>query len=276
MTKKIAILIDGGYFLKRLPKLVDGKFCSTPQAIVACIRRLCREHIKQTVRMSTEERWHDHVYRIFFYDSEPYDGTSQHPIDKKHLDFGKSDLAVQRHHIFELLKKQKKVALRLGHVIKDGDWSVMGAHSRKIIPTKTFLDKLDLEFDDQGKLSLTEEQRSELARLKSVWGKIQSYDIRLGLKQKGVDMRIGLDIASITLKRQAETIILVAGDSDFVPAAKLARREGMEFILDPLWQAVNHGLYEHIDGLQSGLPNPNRNNAAIIETATNNADKEQN
>ncbi|MCB1946992.1 MAG: NYN domain-containing protein [Thauera sp.] len=69
-------------------------------------------------------------------------------------------------------------------------------------------------------------------------------------------MRIGLDIASLTLKKQADTIILVAGDSDFVPAAKLARREGMEFILDPLWQQVNEDLFEHIDGLQSGLKRP--------------------
>lgn len=54
----------------------------------------------------------------------------------------------------------------------------------------------------------------------------------------------------------AKTIVLIAGDSDFVPAAKLARREGLQFILDPLWQKVNDDLYEHIDGLQSGLPRP--------------------
>ncbi len=71
-------------------------------------------------------------------------------------------------------------------------------------------------------------------------------------------MRIGVDIASIALKRQARTIVLVSGDSDFVPAAKLARREGVEIILDPLWQSVNEDLYEHIDGLQSGLPRPGR------------------
>ena len=51
-------------------------------------------------------------------------------------------------------------------------------------------------------------------------------------------MRIGLDIASITLKKQANIIVLVSDDSDFVPAAKLARREGVRFILDPLWQNV--------------------------------------
>ena len=63
-------------------------------------------------------------------------------------------------------------------------------------------------------------------------------DFSPALRQKGVDMRIGLDIASITLKRQANVILLVAGDADFVPGAKLARREGVHFILDPLWQNV--------------------------------------
>ena len=78
----------------------------------------------------------------------------------------------------------------------------------------------------------------------------------MGLRQKGVDMRIAIDIASLTLKKQVGTIVLVTGDSDFVPAAKLARREGMEFILDPLWQNVNDDLFEHIDGLQSGFNHP--------------------
>ncbi len=69
-------------------------------------------------------------------------------------------------------------------------------------------------------------------------------------------MRIGVDITSLTLKRQVDTIILVAGDSDFVSAAKLARREGIKFILVPLWQQVNADLFEHIDGLPSGLKKP--------------------
>lgn len=51
-------------------------------------------------------------------------------------------------------------------------------------------------------------------------------------------------------------IILVTGDSDFVPAAKLARREGVEFLLDPLWQDIKADLYEHVDGVVSGFPRP--------------------
>lgn len=64
-------------------------------------------------------------------------------------------------------------------------------------------------------------------------------------------MRIGLDIASLAYKRQVEQIILISGDSDFVPAAKLARREGIDFILDPMWSKIKDDLFEHIDGLKS-------------------------
>ena len=71
-------------------------------------------------------------------------------------------------------------------------------------------------------------------------------------------MRIALDIATITLKKQANIIVLVSGDSDFVPAARLARREGVTFILDPLWRTVSSELLEHIDQLRSGFYNPRR------------------
>ena len=74
-------------------------------------------------------------------------------------------------------------------------------------------------------------------------------------------MRIGLDIASITLKRQSEIIVLVSGDADFVPASKMARREGVQFILDPLWQDIPSDLFQHIDGLRSGFPRPRNRNA---------------
>lgn len=83
-------------------------------------------------------------------------------------------------------------------------------------------------------------------------------DFLPSIRQKGVDMRIGMDIATITLKRQASIIILVSGDADFVPAAKLARREGVQFILDSLWQGVSPDLSEHIDVWRSGFDKPKR------------------
>ena len=60
-------------------------------------------------------------------------------------------------------------------------------------------------------------------------------------------MRIGLDIASLTLKRQVDVIVLVTGDSDFVAAMKFARREGAQLFLVHLGHGVREALIEHSD-----------------------------
>ena len=79
-------------------------------------------------------------------------------------------------------------------------------------------------------------------------------DFSLSISQKGVDMRIGVDISSLAYKKQVERIILISGDSDFVPAAKQARREGIDFILDPMRAPIKEDLYEHIDGIRTKVP----------------------
>ena len=86
---------------------------------------------------------------------------------------------------------------------------------------------------------------------KMAFDDLQENDFTIDIKQKGVDMRIGLDIASLAYKKQVDQIILISGDSDFVTAAKLARREGIDFILDPLGAHIKPDLFEHIDGLRS-------------------------
>ena len=254
--RQIALLIDGGFFLKRLPRLVREARCNTPEKIAGCLRFMCRNHIKY-ITGENGDRWHQHVYRIFYYDAVPYDEVAHHPLENRQVSFGKSEIARRREQLFDTLRRQRNVALRLGKVIRDGDWSITGPASRKLIATKKWVEGLDLSLlESHGVVRLNDWQQKEALRLQKLWASIENRHVKLPLKQKGVDMRIGLDIASLTLKRQVQTIVLVAGDSDFVPAAKLARREGVQFILDPMWQSVNADLFEHIDGLQSGLPKP--------------------
>ena len=50
-------------------------------------------------------------------------------------------------------------------------------------------------------------------------------------EQKGVDMRIGLDIASMSERRSVDRIVLVSGDTDMVPAMKHARKAGLEVVM---------------------------------------------
>lgn len=80
---------------------------------------------------------------------------------------------------------------------------------------------------------------------------VKEKDFSLSMYQKGVDMKIGLDIATLSYKKLVDQIVLISGDSDFVPAAKLARLEGIDFILDPMGHSITESLQEHIDGLRS-------------------------
>ena len=146
--------------------------------------------------------------------------------------------------------------------MKDKEWAISPRLTKKLLKTRQHFESLpnlaDLDVTENGgnvTVEFSHEQLNSLKQFQELWQSLDSGSVSLGLRQKGVDMRIGVDISSITLKKQADTIVLVSGDSDFVPASKLARREGLEFILDPMWQQVNDDLFEHIDGLQSGLNN---------------------
>ena len=104
------------------------------------------------------------------------------------------------------------------------------------------------------KWSLSEGKTKELCTDSST--EISDTDVTLQFRQKGVDIKIGLDIALRALKNMVDQIILISGDSDFVPAAKPARREGIDFVLDALGNHINDDFHEHIDGLLFSSPIP--------------------
>jgi uncharacterized LabA/DUF88 family protein len=57
---------------------------------------------------------------------------------------------------------------------------------------------------------------------------VTDEDFRPDFEQKGVDMRIGLDIATFCRSRAVERIVLVTGDTDCVPAMTHARIAGLQ------------------------------------------------
>jgi uncharacterized LabA/DUF88 family protein len=62
-------------------------------------------------------------------------------------------------------------------------------------------------------------------------GALTDADFKPQFEQKGVDMRIGLDIASYSAERLVDRIILTTNDTDCVPAMKYARIAGIQIIL---------------------------------------------
>ncbi len=257
-VRKIAVFIDGGFFLKRLPRLVEQRFRDTPEAVAETARVLCKKHILRLVGNEGRDdgRWLDHAYRFFYYDAWPYEGVAHHPLANRQIHYESSEEAEFRRKLFEELRKKRKFALRLGRVERTGGWQIRDEKlTKRLLKTKNVSELLRrlAEGEAVRPEELSDEQRAELRLLAEGWNGLSDRDVALSLRQKGVDMRLGIDIASITLKKQADTLVLVTGDSDFVPAAKLARREGAEVILDPLRQSVKPELYEHIDGLSSVL-----------------------
>ncbi|MCE9334071.1 NYN domain-containing protein [Bacteroides fragilis] len=164
------------------------------------------------------------LYRIFYYDCHPLSKKVHNPISQRPIDYSKSSEYKFREELIEELKKKRKVALRIGTLKDNNAWHI---YPRKV--KELLSGKIDVS-------GLTEN------------------DVYLEIRQKGIDMKIGVDIASLALKRFVDTIVLFSGDSDFVPAAKLARREGVDFILDPMSANVEPQLFEHIDGMKSVSP----------------------
>lgn len=213
-----AILVDGAFYRKRA-RHYNGELTPQERAeelVEHCHRLLCADKYEART-----------LYRIFYYDCPPLDKNIMDPITGRTINLGKSADYIWMTAFLEELKRMRKFAIRLGRL---SDTTI----------------EYNLKYEVLKKLLNGKMQVSE----------ITNSDLTLNIEQKGVDMRIGVDISSLAYKKQVNQIILVSGDSDFVPAAKQARREGIDFLLNPLGAPIKSDLFEHIDGLINWEPNP--------------------
>lgn len=153
------------------------------------------------------------LHRVYFYDAKPLTKKVARP-DGTVIDFAASKahaISTQQH---QTIARLPFVAMRFGE-LSDRGWKVPERilQKQKNAPNMT----------------------------------IQSSDLEPNVQQKGVDMRIGLDVATLTIRSQVDIVVLVTGDSDLVPAMKLARREGAQVILVTLGQKLKGAMYDHAD-----------------------------
>ncbi len=167
--------------------LVDGAFFlkryrwaygkgHSPQQVAKNLFTMCIKHL--------EER--NDLYRILFYDCPPLSKKAHNPVNGKAVDFSKTKIYAFRTQLHKELVRLRKVALRSGRLSeKTGGWVIKPDTTKRI-------------------LSGTIQP-----------GDISENDVEYDVTQKGVDMKIGLDIASLAFKRLVGRIILVTGDADF-------------------------------------------------------------
>lgn len=225
-----AVLVDGAFFLRRYPhsyaNYAPEDDCSehehSPEVVAKNLTTMVTRHLEQ--RNKKRE-----LYRIFVYDCAPLAKKAHHPVTGELINFGELRGARFRRQWHTCLLRKRKVALRFGtYAEKQSHWII----DEK--PTKHLLSR-----------------RIQVSELRP-------EHVRYHSPQKGVDMKLGLDLAALAYRRLVDQIILVTGDSDFVPAAKVARREGIDVILDPMWHPIHDELLVHVDGLRSVCKRPDK------------------
>jgi uncharacterized LabA/DUF88 family protein len=202
--KDTAVLIDGGF----LRKTFEDKFTPKPtpgsKTKIPIVHITVAQVIKNANKVCDSKR----LFRLYYYDSSPFDGKRTHPVSGREFDFGGSAGYSAISQFQNELARSNHVAFRQGHLSFRG-WKYKPGFDLKTTP--------------------------------------QESDIVPVLEQKSVDIKIGLDIAWLAIKRIVDRIIIVTGDSDFIPVMKFARKEGMEVILCSVTGGFRREMMEHAD-----------------------------
>lgn len=224
-----AILVDGAFFLRRFRHCFPDHDRADPRSVAHGLGLLAYWHlalrlgpfvVNERLSQNFQIAESAEFYRLFFYDCPPLTKRMHRPLTKASVDFGKSPDARFRLSLHHEVQKLRKVAIRLGRLNDTSRWRLSEHATNRLIA-----DPANFVAEDD--------------------------DFEIDTKQKGVDMRLGLDVASLAFKKQVDQIVIVAADADFVPAAKLARREGIDVILDRMGDhRAALDLVEHVDAIR--------------------------
>ncbi len=201
---RVTVFIDGGFLKEKFRYYHQGRFPTADDVLT----------IRDQVVAAQPLRNFD-LFRVYYYDCEPYDGTIEHPVTKEVIDISDTPSARAQRHFLRTLRSRERMAVRIGELVYKG-WKI---------------DSRALQRMADGDETFT------------------GADLVPDLNQKQVDIKMGLDIAWMAQKRIVEAFALVAGDSDLVPALKFARQEGILTFLAPLGHSLRFDLIEHSDGL---------------------------
>lgn len=153
------------------------------------------------------------LLRNYFYHARPLGEAVTHPVNGNTVNFATSHTYKNNTSLLDHLEVEENFAVRYGDTVNHG-WKI-GSKALKDITRKP--------------------------------REITDRDIVPHIQQKGVDLRIGLDMARISLSRNASTIVVVSGDSDLVPAFNMVRTEGVRLYLVTLGHGVRREMKVHVD-----------------------------
>jgi uncharacterized LabA/DUF88 family protein len=170
MSEKVVLLLDGAFLKKKLEQRLKH-FPSADDVVAFCASVMAKPEFKNSV-----------LFRIYYYDAPPFEGSVTNPIDGTKTDFSTLPSTAKNKALTDTLELKPNFAVRRG-MVNDAGWKL-------------------------GYAALQSTPRY------SCWRPCPRF------APKGGGLRIGLDIAFIALRKVADVLVLVTGDSDFVPAMK--------------------------------------------------------
>lgn len=138
------------------------------------------------------------LVRIFFYHAEPFADEVTLPVSGLKKDFSTTKEYINNKDFLKNLALKDYVAIRRGKTVFRG-WKLNENIISKFRNNNQYV--------------------------------VVDSDYTPNIQQKGVDIKIGLDVAWISEHNEISKIILITADSDFVPAMKFARREGVQIVV---------------------------------------------
>lgn len=210
IPKRFAVLVDASFLKWKLyAEINSGRDRKERRHIT------CPDIVRKIKSISGKRELREHeLFRVFYYDAPPGEGQIVNPLSSKLIDYANTETSARNTQILGDIGLERYFAVRKG-TVKYRGW---------IVPNNKV-----------GEISKRQQPV------------VQAEDLKPDFQQKGVDMRIGLDIASLSTKHIVDILVLVTGDADFIPAMKLARREGLLVYLEAMGHGVNDMLKVHAD-----------------------------
>ncbi|MDI9335236.1 MAG: NYN domain-containing protein [Cytophagales bacterium] len=153
------------------------------------------------------------LLRVYFYHAKPATDILQNPLSKQEINLALTPVHAKHESLIGKLELKPYFAVRLGETVTQA-WKIGNSAMKTIMKNG----------------------RS-----------IEANDLIPNVSQKGVDLRIGLDIARLALKEMVGSVVVISGDSDLIPAFKFARREGVKVLLDHMGHGIRRDLKVHAD-----------------------------
>lgn len=189
--------------------LIDGAFLRK-KFHAACKKDITAENIYKFANelLARFKISNNELHRIYYYDCAPCTAKSSLPVSNRAFLFEKTPQFTYGKQLLSEIKKLDFFAVREGTLQFSGWKLKKNAYNKQPLTDENFVPELH---------------------------------------QKGVDIKIGLDLAWISFNHIAERVVFVTGDSDFIPAIKTARRNGVFIYLATLNHMVRPELPDNCD-----------------------------